>query len=777
MNIERSEWLKKYFDFANYICLAMLYLKDNFFLTRDLKKEDLKDRILGHWGTVPGLNLIYGALNIFIKENKIPVTLVTGPGHGAPAILTGLFLEGTIQDFYKKYTLDLDGLGNLIKDFSWPDGFPSHTTAMLPGNIHEGGELGYSLATAYGIALDNPGNLIVCIVGDGEAETATLAASWHCNKFINPVKDGIVLPILHLNGYKISGPTIFSSMSEIEITNYFTGIGYEPIFIDQYKIGDKIFETINVGIDYAWKKIQQVKNNWSTYMDTTPNFPIIILKTKKGWTAPVEFKGKPIEDHNNSHGIPINNPKNNEEEFEILKLWLGKYNVHQFIEKNTIKQEIFYYLSNHELNIGRSKLINQTIQQIKLPDPENESLKIFKKGDRLEKRMEYLAEYLRDIFLENYPVNNFKIFSPDESESNALSALFSATDRIYTWPIRQNDHYFSDEGNIIEILSENVLQAMFSGYTLSGRYGILISYEAFLNVISSQIDQHIKFLKQLTRIPWRNAVPSLNLVATSTLWRQEHNGFSHQNPTLINSLLTKFYDKVKIFFPADVNTMLITIYKCLQSTNGVNLIVVCKRDLPQYFTYHEAVQHVENGISELDWVSTLTQTNEHPDVVLVSIGDYQTNECIKAIQILEKYLSNINIRFLNVNEISQYSFGSKNNILQDNILLQKLFTADKDVIINFHGYPTAIQQLFFNKIENSRLKILGYVEEGTTTTPLNMQIMNGTSRFHVCIKIAESIKKHISNKTFNEIVSDMYNNIQQNLEYSNKYGIDAFSIY
>lgn len=781
MQLEKSLWLKKYFQFTNYISASMLYLKENFLLQEPLIQEHIKDRILGHWGTVPGLNLIYGGLNILIKEKKINTTLVIGPGHGAPAILSGLFLEGTLEQYYPEYSRDVKGLNNLIRKFSWPGGFPSHTSPILPGNLHEGGELGYSLSTAFGVAFDNPENLVVCIIGDGEAETGTLSASWHSNKFINPSKDGIVLPILHLNGYKISGPSIFATMSKEEIKNYFNGLGYYPIFIDQYESNDNIFQDFITGLFLSWEKITKIKNSWSNYEIEKPNnLPVIVLKTKKGWTGPKFNKEEKIEDNHLSHGIPLLNPKKNDQEFQILKEWLESYNVKEFINENGyLISDLYEYIPKEEFRIGNSKLVNKQYETLKLPNPENESIKVIKKGERPEKRMEYLAEFLRDIFLENYPVNNFRIFSPDETESNVLSVLFTATDRIYTWTLRKHDKYFSDEGNIMEILSENVLQGWLTGYLLSGRHGILISYEAFLNVISSQIDQFIKFLNHSEKVFWRNKIPSLNLVATSTLWRQEHNGFTHQNPTLINSLLTKYNKNVKIYFPSDVNTMLVTLYKCLNSTNGVNLIIVGKRDMPQYFTYTEAQKHVEEGISELEWINNLTKHTDTPDVILVSIGDYQTNECIQGIKLVNEFVKNAKIRFLNINEISQYSIGNKANLLENKQNFEKYFTKDIDVIINFHGYPTAIKQLLFNFKSNNRFKILGYQEKGTTTTPLDMQILNGTSRFHVAIEIIESISKNgiVTNEEKEKYIKSIQKMIDENNKFIVENGIDKYPLY
>jgi len=773
---QQIKWLQDYLHFTNYVSAAMLYLKENYFLLDELKQDHIKHRILGHWGTVPGINLIYGALNVFLQENNVNITLINGSGHGAPAILSGLFVEGTLESYYPElYKRNLEGLGNLIHNFSWPSGFPSHTSPMVPGTLHEGGELGYSLATAFGVAFDNPNNLIVCIVGDGETETATLSASWQSFKFLNPILDGSVLPIVHLNGYKISCPTIFGTMSNQELTNYFKGLGLHPILIDQYSSENFLEETIS-SIETAYNLIEKIKADFSSDENIRPKWPVIILKNKKGWTGPKKgskhLNYENVEDNNLSHGIPLQYPKTDTEEFEILKLWLESYNFKRFIKHGELDFEFFEYLPKLSLRIGLSKLVNKPYEPLKLPSIDTESIRIMKRGERPEKRMEFVAEYLRDIILENNPINNFRIFSPDESESNALSALFAATDRIYMWPLRDHDKYFSKEGHIMEILSENVLQGWYTGYVLSGRHGVLISYEAFLNIISSQIDQHIKFLKHSQKVPWRNDVPSINLIATSVLWRQEHNGFTHQNPTLINSLLTKYFENVNIYFPVDVNTLLATLETTLSSKNGVNLIVSGKRDMPQWLFLNESIEHVKDGLSIWEWMS-----DDSPDIVFASCGDYQTNETIKGIQILKELLPEVKIRYININQISQFKIGNEVNILSSEKLFNEYFTKEKPILFNFHGYPTAIQQLLFGKVDENRIKILGYQENGTTTTPLDMQVLNETSRYHVALEsINLLLDKHQNKEKLLKVKENVEEQIQKHKEYIIKEGRDIVSI-
>lgn len=761
--VEKLESYKKFHRLANYLSAAMLYLKDDFFLERDLQQSDIKERVLGHWGTVPGINFIYAGLNIIAQKYNKEFSLVCGPGHGAPAIITNLLLEGTLGKYYYEYTLSKEGIEKTLHDFSWPGKLQSHTSPHLPGAILEGGELGYSLGIAVGSVLDNTSLTSVCIIGDGEAETATLSASWQFNKFLNPVSDGTVLPILHLNGYKISGPTVFSTMSTLEISKYFEGLGFFPIFVDQYT-------SVDVYLDYleslitSVERIRKIKSEWETYKIEKPLWPIIILKTKKGWSGPKQFNDEKIEDNNLSHGIPLKNPAVDIEEFNELKKWLISYKPWELLTKSFVpEKEILGIIPAETFTVGEvSQKYANEYTSLSLPPLKDYELNILKKGSRAENRMMNLSEYLRDVLkLSNH---NFRIFSPDESESNTLDAMFTATGREYIWPLRSWDKYFSKDGKFMELLSENVLMSWLNGYIASGRHGILISYEAFLNIISSQIDQYIKFLTQALKVSWRTPFPSLNLIATSTLWRQEHNGFTHQNPTLINSLLTKYNKNVNIYFPCDVNTLLATVHKVLESRNGVNLIVACKRDLAQWNTYAEAIELVEKGIGVWDFAS---QNPINPDVVLCALGDYQTNETLEASKLLKGIVPELNFRFINVNQISQYKFGNEHNLLENDEILNEYFTQNREVIINFHGYPTAIQQLFFGNIDSNRIKILGYIERGGTTTPLDLEIQNMASRFHVCIEAVKSAAK------FNKKVMERENSLvaffEEKIENSSEY--------
>ena len=725
MNTNSIETFKKAHRLANYISTAMLYLKDNYFLERDLRKDDIKDRMLGHWGTVPGINFIYQGLSHLATREGNEIMLVAGPGHGAPAILANTWIEKTMSEYYERYSYDRKGLENLIHDFSWPRAIPSHTTPIVPGTILEGGELGYSLATAFGAAFDNPNLKVACIIGDGEAETATLSASWQGNKFINPNTDGSVLPILHLNGYRISGPTIFSTMSQGELLCYFKGLGYDPIFVDQYTSTDIYIDYIEALIT-AFKKIENIKSYWQNYQTANPDWPIIILKTKKGWSGPKMLGNERIEDNNLSHGIPLQNPKTNEKEFELLKNWLESYKVKELLDYDRkVNIEIQRFFPEGEKRISKNKHTfgGEITQDLELPKLEDHEVKILENKERLKSRMVDLSKYLREILRNNSGLNdNFRIFSPDESESNLLDEVFDVTNRQYIWPLRKDEDYFADEGKVIELLSENVLLSMMQGYNLTGRHGVLISYEAFLNVCSSQIDQHLKYLKQSKEVAFRKPIPSLNLIATSTLWRQEHNGYTHQNPTLINSLIAKNSDLVKIYLPADINSLLFAMEECFKSKDKVNLIIACKRDLPQWMDQNEAKKNISEGY--LEWKSSA-----NIDVVLASSGDYQTNETFEAIKIINKNIPEINIKYVNISELKLFR-----DLLQNREKLGKVFTKDKRVVFNFHGYPNVIEQLTWGTDLAHRIKVLGYIEEGSTTTPFDMQVVNKASRYHVAIE-------------------------------------------
>lgn len=725
-----SQWLHKYHRLTNYIGAASLYLKRNVLLKNELKQTDIKDRILGHWGTVPGINFLYGGLSYLAKTNNQEMMLIVGPGHGAPAILANSWLEGVLKDFYPQADLSEKGLEYVIKSFSWPKGFPSHIYPGIPGSILEGGELGYSLGVSFGAVFDNPNLLVPCIIGDGEAETGTLAASWHSNKFLNPSKDGMVLPILHLNGYKISNPTIYATMSNQELTQYFEGLFYTPYILDAYESNDIYSDYLSL-LEKIYAHIKQIQLSWKE--GDKVNLPMIIFRSKKGWTGPQECEGIIIEDNNIAHGIPLKHPKQNSNEFEALRTWLQGYNVNDLLNENGSPKKILYeFVPDYNLRLSNSRHAQreEIKKQLTLPECDKYKIEVLDRGFAEGSEMKRLSQYMVEVVDKNPDI--LRIFSPDESESNLLDPLFDVTTRMYSWPVRDQDKAFSPRGRVMEILSEQVLMSWMQGYNLTGRYGLLVSYEAFLSIITSQIDQYIKYLRQSMEFEWRKVVPSLNIIATSSVWRQDHNGFTHQNPILINSLLSKHVDFVNVLFPVDVNTMLTTMKSCFEETNTVNLIVSGKTDLPQWLSMSEAKEHTTKGISVWQWAGN--ESNDRPaDIVLAAAGDYQTLEVLAGIKILNEICPELSVRFVNIHSLNCLGFGNKQYSCVTVEEINNIFGNDLPVYINFHGYPDAIKQLFFGTPISMRMKVRGYIEKGTTTTPFDMQVKNLTSRYHVAL--------------------------------------------
>jgi len=759
--------LTKYLRLANYVSAAQLYLKDNFLLSEPLAKDHLKKRILGHWGTVPGINFVYANLNILAKRHNQKTMFIVGPGHGYPALLSNLYIEGTLGEFYPEYKYSKDALGKLIKNFSWPGGFPSHANPETPGVILEGGELGYSLSSAFGACFDNPDLLVACLVGDGEAETGPLAAAWQSIKFLNPAEDGAVLPILHVNKYKISGPTIFGTMSEEELRDYFKGLGYHPIIVS----GDRLYEPMLQAVEESYQMIQAIKANPT---NPKPKWPMIVLITKKGWTGPVSVHGKMIEDSFRSHGVPLEKVHEDSVEFEELSRWLNSYNISELLEeKGQPIEEIMELVPPDDLRLGMCKNANGGSVSTELVLPNLGPLEI--KDDELLSserigNMSVLAKYLRDLIKAN--PHNFRLMSPDETESNKLSSIFEVTKRRYYWPVPEGSENISPDGRVMEILSEHTLQGWLEGYVLTGRHGIFITYEAFGMIVSSMIDQYTKFLKQSKNISWRKPLPSLNIVLTSTSWRQDHNGFSHQNPGLITSLLNDYSNFVRIHFPVDANMLLATANEVFKSKNIVNLIVVGKRELPQYLTVAQSVEQMKTGIHSWDFVGNKPQD---PDVVFSATGDTPTKEIIATLQILKKDFPGLATRFVSVSEITCFGIGDHPTATTINdSQFTKIFGAGTPIIYAYHGYPEDIKQLIFQHPESNRFHIHGYKEKGTTTTPFDMLVVNNCSRYQFAIEAIElAIKRNSSLALKGEEVIKKYKDLlEKHKSYIKKHGED-----
>lgn len=728
--------IARYLRAANYLAGAQIYLQDNVLLREPLRAEHIKDRLLGHWGTCPGINLIYAHLNRMILREDANVMLITGPGHGAPANLANLYLEGSLQEFYPEMGHNICGLQRFIRSFSWPGGFPSHLYPGIPGTIHEGGELGYALATAFGAAFDNPDLIVACIVGDGEAETGPTATAWHSTKFLDPAESGAVLPILHLNGYKISNPTILGSMNDEELRSLFFGYGWESRFVR----GPDFNPSMAAGMDWALDEIRKIQRAARAGNPIAqPHWPLLILRSPKGWTGVQEMDGKPVEGSFRAHQVPAADVKSNPKHLKIIEEWLRSYRPEElFDERGGPCADLIACCPRGDRRMGCNPHTfgGRIRQSLTLPILEKHAIEISPdtRGQVEISPCQCVAKYLAAVIQENPGI--FRIFSPDELVSNKLDAVFEApTQRNYQWPIESGNRALAigpRDGRVLEILSEHTCQAWLQGYLLTGRHGLFPSYEAFLNIVTSMMDQFAKFLKMSAEFLWRLPVPSLNYFESSTLWRQEHNGFSHQNPGFINALLNKKKDIMRIYLPPDANCLLSTIDHCLRGVDHVNLVIGSKRKMPVWLTMEEAVAHSRAGISIWRWASI--DDGIDPDVVLVGIGDIVTVEVMAAADILRRDLPDLRCRVVNVTDLLVLERESDHPHGLDREMFETFFTADRPVIINFHGYPSAVKQLLYGRQVSERFIINGYREEGTTTTPFDMLVQNGASRYQLIMQ-------------------------------------------
>ncbi len=726
---EELDAIARFRRVTNYLAAAQIYLKDNVLLEEPLKPEQIKDRLLGHWGTDPGINLVYAHLNHLIMRYDLDMFLVTGPGHGAPANLANLYLEGTLHEYYPELTFDRAGLHNFVRRFSWPGGFPSHLYPGVPGTIHEGGELGYALATAFGAAMDNPDLIVGCIVGDGEAETGPTATAWHSYKFLDPAESGAVLPIVHINGYKIANPTIYGTMSDEELLDLFTGYGYQVVFVE----GDDLDASIYGAMDWAYHEIRRIQQSArSGNPISKPRWPVLLMRSLKGWTGIKEMDGEPIEGSYRSHQVPVTDVKTNPAHLQLVEQWLRSYHVEELFDQDWQPlPEILEQCPKGDQRMGSNPHTygGRLRQNLDLPDIHDYVVSVPEghNGDDASS-VEAVALYLEEVVRRNPHI--FRIFSPDELESNKLTAVLNATKRDFQWPIPpHNEKLSSHDGRVIEVLSEHDCQAWLQGYLLTGRHGMFPSYEAFLNIIVSMMDQFSKFLKMSQEISWRLPISSLNYFETSTLWRQEHNGFSHQSPGLINDILNRKARVSRVYLPPDANCLISTIDHCLRSKEYVNLVVANKPPMPQWLSMDDAIAHCRAGASIWPWASSDDGVN--PDVVLVGIGDNPTLEVMAATSLLRRDLPELRVRVVNVTDLFVLEDNRDHPHGLDADMFEALFGTDCPVVINFHGYPSAVKQLLFGRHNVRRFHINGYQEEGTTTTPFDMNVRNGTSRYQV----------------------------------------------
>ena len=715
--------LDKYLRAANYLSACQLYLLDNPLLKRELRIEDIKRNIVGHWGTVPGQNFIYVHLNRIINKYDLNMIYLSGPGHGGNAMVAESYLEGTYSEIYPNITRDEDGLKKLFKQFSFPGGISSHVAPETPGSINEGGELGYSLSHASGAVLDNPDLIAACVVGDGEAETGPLATSWHGNKFLNPKKDGVVLPILHLNGYKIANPTIFARISNEELLSFFKGCGYNPIIVEDN--GD-IHENMALALDECVSEIKKIKSNDN---DERPIYPMIILKTKKGWTGPKEVKGNVIEGTFRAHQVPISISRDNPENLRLLEDWLRSYHPEELFTsdgKLISELECMHPIGNRRMSANPVANGGLLLKELRTPDFRDYAIEV-KRGETNAQDMKELGRYVADLIKLN--PDNFRVFGPDEALSNRLNYVFDVTKRQFMGKKYDYDEFLSNEGRVIDsYLSEHMCEGMLEGYLLTGRHGFFHSYEAFVRIVDSMASQHAKWLKVTSELDWRREISSLNYVLTSHIWQQDHNGYTHQDPGFLNHLVTKKSDIVRMYLPADTNMLLSCFDHCVKSKNYINVIVASKHERPQWLTMEEAVKHCTKGIGIWDWAST--DNGENPDIVMACCGDTPTLETLAAVSILKENYPELKIRVINVVDLMKLESNTKHphGLTEDEY--DMLFTKDKPIIFAFHGYPSLIHQLVYRR-ENKNIHVHGYKEEGTITTPFDMRVQNELDRYHL----------------------------------------------
>lgn len=767
MGISKKELkdMNAYFRALNYISVGQLYLLDNPLLKEELKWSHVKKKIVGHWGTVPGQNFIYTHLNRIIKKNDLNMIYISGPGHGGNAVVSNVYLEGTYSNTYPEVSEDIEGLKKLFKQFSFPGGIASHAAPETPGSINEGGELGYSLSHAFGAVFDNPDLIAACVIGDGEAETGPLATSWHSNKFLNPKRDGIVLPILHLNGYKISNPTVLSRISNEELSSLLYGYGWKPYLVEGSTTME-LHKNMALTLDRIIKEIKKIQYN-ARYNNKVERvfYPMIVLRTPKGWTGPKLVEGKKVEGTFHSHQVPI--PLENDEELKQLEKWLKSYHPEELFDDNGhllpyLKKLVPYNPMGTNPNANGGLLL----QELKVPSIDKYAVKFTHPGEIEKEDMRVLGEFIRDIIKEN--PNNFRVFGPDETMSNRLSHIFEADNRCWYLPKKKEDEYLSYDGRIMDsYLSEHTCEGWLEGYILTGRHGVFVSYEAFIRIVDSMASQHAKWIKVSKELPWRKEISSLNYILTSNVWQQDHNGYTHQDPGFIDHLVNKKADIVRIYLPPDSNCLLSCFDHIIKTKNYINVIVASKHMRPQWLTMEEAKEHCAKGLSKWNFASN---DNKGVDIVLVSIGDAPTLENIAAVSILRNYLPDIKIRFINVVDLMKLEPSTKHPHGLTNTEYNKLFTKDKPIIFNYHGYPTLIHELTYER-ENKNISVHGYIEEGTITTAFDMRVKNEIDRYHIVIDIINhlDIAKTREGK---KIIKLMEEKLKYHESYIREYGID-----
>jgi len=725
---------------ANYLSVGQIYLYDNPLLKEPLALSDIKPRLLGHWGTTPGLNFIWVHLNRVIKEHGLSTLYVTGPGHGGPGIVANSYLEGTYSEIYPNVPQDEEGLKRLFTQFSFPGGIPSHAAPETPGSIHEGGELGYALSHSYGAAFDNPNLLVACVVGDGEAETGPLATSWHSNKFLNPVHDGAVLPILHLNGYKIAGPTVLARLPHDELDSLLRGYGYAPFWVE----GDDpamMHQRMAAVLDEVVVEIRRIQTDARTHgFKERPRWPMIVLRSPKGWTGPKVVDGKPMEGTWRAHQVPLADMASNPGHVKMLDEWMRSYRPAElFDETGRLRPEIAALAPEGELRMSANPHANGglLLRDLRLPNFRDYAVKVRTPGATMAESTRVQGRFIRDVLKLSEGTRNFRVFSPDETASNRWNDVFEETERDSTAEILPTDEDVSPDGRVMEVLSEHQCQGWLEGYLLTGRHGFFSCYEAFIHIIDSMFNQHAKWLKTTRRIPWRRPIASLNYLLTSHVWRQDHNGFSHQDPGFIDHVVNKKAEVVRVYLPPDANCLLSVTDHCLRSRHYVNVIVAGKQPAPQWLDMESAVKHCTAGIGIWGWASN--DQGSEPDVVMACCGDVPTLETLAAVEILRREIPELKIRVVNVVDLMTLQPASEHPHGLSDKEFDVLFTTNKPIIFAFHGYPWLIHRLTYRRTNHDNLHVRGYKEEGTTTTPFDMVVRNDLDRFHLVDDVIDRV--------------------------------------
>ena len=740
---ERAQLLQRldaYWRAANYLSVGQIYLMGNPLLREPLRREHVKPRLLGHWGTTPGLNFVYVHLNRIIKERDLDMIFVTGPGHGGPALVANTWLEGSYSELYPEVSLDAEGMQLLFKQFSFPGGIPSHTAAETPGSINEGGELGYSLAHAYGAVLDNPDLIAACVIGDGEAETAALAASWHSNKFLNPVSDGAVLPILHLNGWKIANPSYFARMSREELEQLFRGYGYDASFVegdDPAVLHDEMARTLDVLLD----RIAAIQSDARAQgFKQRPLWPMLVLRTPKGWTGPQVVDGRRIEGTWRAHQVPLSGLHEDPSHLAQLEAWMRGYRPQELFDDDGCPvQSLRDVAPAGARRMGANPQANGglLLKDLRLPDYRHYAIDVPQPGMTKAESTQVLGLYLRDVMKKNTKTRNFLVFGPDETASNRLQALYEVTSKRFTGPFDPHDEHLAPDGRVFEVLSEHLCQGWLEGYLLTGRHGFFSCYEAFIHIIDSMFNQHAKWLKVTNEIPWRRPVASLNYLLTSHVWRQDHNGFSHQDPGFIDHVINKKAEIVRVYLPPDANTLLCVAERCLRSRNFVNVVVAGKQRQPQYLDMDSAIKHCAAGVGIWPWASN--DQGSEPDVVMACAGDVPTMETLAAVSMLRRMFPDLKVRVVNVVDLMTLQPESEHPHGLSGRDFDTIFTRNKPIIFAYHGYPWLIHRLTYRRTNHDNLHVRGYKEEGTTTTPFDMCVLNDIDRFDLVTDVIDRV--------------------------------------